>query len=122
MEYQALGLGKAASVVTAVTVDTDKHTITVSCLYDPQGAQRPYTLHFQQCKHIAWRPFEACCNPQQLDAELIGISLGTGDAQHLAVLTTDVFELSFVYGSFSLQTPTSASYSTGSARFRRIGK
>jgi hypothetical protein len=27
------------------------------------------------------------------------------------VLTTDVFELSFVYGSFSLQTPTSASYS-----------
>ena len=111
MDYQALGLGEAASVVTAVTVDKDKHTIVISCLYDPQGAQMPYTLCFQQCEHIAWQPFDACLDLQQLDAELIGISLGTSDAQQLAVLTTDVFELSFVYGSFSLHTPTSASYS-----------
>ena len=105
MDYQALGLGEAASVVTAVTVDKDKHTIVISCLYDPQSAQMPYTLGFQQCEHIAWQPFDACLDLRQLDAELIGISLGTSDAQQLAVLTTDVFELSFVYGSFSLQCP-----------------
>jgi hypothetical protein len=64
-----------------------------------------------QCEHVAWQTFNAFPDLQQLDAELIGISLGPRGAQQLAVLTTDVFELSFVYGSFSLQTPTSASYS-----------
>jgi hypothetical protein len=112
MDYQALGLGAAASVVTAVTVDKDQHTIMISCLYDPQDAQMPYTLCFEQCEHIAWQTFNALPDLQQLDAELIDISLGPRGAQQMAVLTTDVFELSFVYGDFSLQTPTSASYST----------
>ena len=111
MDYQALGLGEAVSVVTAVLVDTDKHTIMVSCLYDPQDVQMPYTLCFKQCEHIAWQTFKAFPDLQQLDAELIDISLGPRGAHQLAVLTTDVFELSFVYGGFSLQTPTSASFS-----------
>ena len=111
MHYQALGLGAAASVVTAVIVDKDQHTITISCLYDPQDAQMPYTLCFKQCEHIARQIFKALPNLQQLDAELIDISLGPRGAQQLAVLTTNVFEFSFVYGSFSLQTPTSVSYS-----------
>ena len=112
MNYQTLGLGAAASVVTAVTVDKDQHTIMISCLYDPQDVQMPYTLCFKQCEHIAWQTFKAFPDLQQLDAELIDISLGPRGAQQLAVLTTDVFELSFVYRGFSLQTPTSASYST----------
>lgn len=112
MDYQAIGLGEAASVVTVVTVDKNEHTIMISCLYDPQDAQMPYTLCFKQCEHIAWQTFDACLDLQQLDAELIGISLGTRGTQQLAVLTTGVFELSFVFGSFSLQTPTSASCST----------
>jgi len=112
MDYQALRLGEVASVVTAVAVDKDEHTIMVSCLYNPQDTQMPYTLCFKQCEHIAWQTCEPCLDLQQLDAELIGISLGTGGTQQQAVLTTDVFELSFVYESFSLQTPTSASYTT----------
>jgi hypothetical protein len=112
MDYQALELGKAASVVTAVTINNDTHTITVSCLYDPQDVQMPYTLCFTQCENLTWQPFEVVRDLQQLDAELLGISLGRDGAQQRAVLTTDVFELSFVYGSFSLHTPTSASYST----------
>jgi hypothetical protein len=111
MNYQTLGLGAAASVVTAVTVDKDQHTILISCLYDPQDVQMPYTLCFKQCEHIVWEIFDASRDLQQLDAELIDISLGPRGAQQLAVLTTNVFELSFVYGSFSLQTHTSVSYS-----------
>jgi hypothetical protein len=109
MDYQVLGLGEAASVVTAVAVDKDEHTIIVSCLYDPQDTQMPYTLCFKQCEHIAWQTCEPYLDLQRLEAELIGISLGTGGAQQQAVLTTDVFELSFVYESFSLKTPTSVS-------------
>jgi hypothetical protein len=111
MDYQALGLGEAASVVTAVRVDNNKHTIMISCLYNPQDTQMPYTLCFTQCEHITWQTFNALPDLQQLDAELIGISLGLRSAQQLAVLTTDVFELSFVYGGFALQTPASVSYS-----------
>ena len=109
MNYQALGLGAPASVVTAVIVDKD--TIMISCLYDPRDTQMPYTLCFKQCEHIAWQTFNALPDLRRLDAELIDISLSPRGAQQLAVLTTDMFELSFVYGSFSLQTPTSASYS-----------
>ena len=112
MDYQVLGLGVAASVVIAVTVDKDQHTIMNSCLYDPQDTQMPYTLCFTQCEHIAWQTVKAFPDLQQLDAELIDILLGPRGAQQLAVLATDVFELSFVYGSFSLQTPTSALYSS----------
>jgi len=55
MDYRALGLGDAAFVVTEVTVDKDKHTIMISCLYDPQDMQMPYTLCFKQYEHIAWQ-------------------------------------------------------------------
>ena len=111
MDYRALGLGEAASVVTAVSIDKDEHTIIITCLYDPQDTQMPYTLCFKQCKHIMWQPFETFLDLQQLDAELIDISFGMRGTQPQACLTTDMFELSFVYESFFLQTPASAAYS-----------
>jgi hypothetical protein len=111
MDYQALGLGEAASVVTAVTVDTDEQSILLSCLYNPQEAPVPYTLWFRQCENIAWDTFDDVPDLQHLDAELVGLSLRTNGTQKLVVITTDVFELSFCYGSFSLQTPSTSSYS-----------
>ena len=110
-DYQALGLGDAASVVTAVTVDTDDQSILLSCLYNPQQAPVPYTLWFKQCENIVWDTFGDVSDLQHLEAELVGLSLRTNEAQRLAIITTDVFELSFCYGSFSLQT-----YSTSSSQ------
>lgn len=112
MDYQALGLGEAASVVTAVTVGKDEHSIMISCVYDPQNAQMPYTLCFKQCENIAWQTFDDVRDLLHLDAELIGISLRTSGVRQQAVITTDVFELSFIYGSFFLQSPKSISSST----------
>jgi hypothetical protein len=111
-------------VVTAVSIDKDEHTIIIACLYDPQDTQRPYTFCFKQCKHIVWPPFETSLDLQQLEAELIDISFGMRGTQQQACLTTEMFELSFVYESFSLQTPESASYSpcTSTARPARRGK
>ena len=124
MDYRALGLGEAASVVTAVSIDKDEHTIIIACLYDPQATQVPYTLCFKQCQHIVWQPFETSLDLQQLDAELIDISFGMSGTQPQACLTTDMFELSFVYESFFRKTPASASYSprTSTARWTRRGK
>ena len=107
MDYQALGLGEAASVVTAVTISQDAQTISIICLYDPQKAHMPYTLSFQHCAHIAWDTFDNALDLQQLDAELIGLSLCTDGPRQCAVITTDMFELSFFYESFAVQTPAS---------------
>jgi hypothetical protein len=124
MDYHALGLGEAASVVTAVSIDKGEHTIIIACLYDPQDTQMPYTLCFKQCTHIVWQPFETSMDLHKLDAELIDISFGTNGTQQQACLTTDMFELSFVYEGFFLQTPASASYSprTSTARPSRRDK
>ena len=102
MDYQALALGEAASVVTAVTLSQDTETISISCLYDPQTTQMPYTLLFQLCTELSWNAFEDVSDPHHLDAELIGFSLQTKDAQPLAIITTDMFELSFFYENFCL--------------------
>lgn len=102
-DYQALGLGDAASVVTAVTVDAADQSILLSCLYNPQEASLPYTLRFNHCEHITWDAFGDVLDLQHLEAELVGLSLQRHDAQKVAVITTNVFELSFRYGSFSLE-------------------
>jgi len=102
--YHALGLGDATSVVTSVTVDTEEQSIVLSCLYNPQEASMPYTLRFRQCETIAWDTFGDTPDLQHVEAELIGLSLQTNEAQKkVAVITTDVFELSFCYGSLSLE-------------------
>ncbi|MCV3212368.1 hypothetical protein OGM63_02285 [Plectonema radiosum NIES-515] len=39
----------------------------------------------------------------ELEADLIGFSMGTKSHQEPAVITTDIFEISIIYGSFFLQ-------------------
>ena len=104
MDYQALGLGEAASVITAVTVGPDNQSILISCQYDSQGRALPYTLCFKHCAEIVWNTFEALPDLGHVDAELVGLSLQTNRAESQAVITTDMFELSFCYESFALQT------------------
>ena len=103
----SLGLGDAASVVTAVTISQDAQTISIICLYDPQKAHMPYRLSFQHCAYISWDTFDNALDPQQLDAEIIDLSLRPDGPRQGAVITTDMFELSFFYESFAVQTPAS---------------
>lgn len=103
MDYRSLGIGEAGSVITAVSIASDQQALTLSCVYDPGNAATPYTLCFEGCGDITWQAFDALPDLQHLDAELIGLSLQTGGDQRQAVITTDTFELSFHYGSYSLQ-------------------
>ena len=120
-DYQTLGLGDAATVLTSVPVDTDDQSILFSCLYNPQQAPVPYTLWFRQCENIIWDTFADVPDLQHLEAELVGLSLQADEEQKRAVITTDVFELSFCYGSFSLETSSpSASQSAPNYPFHPI--
>lgn len=102
MDYALLDLGKAASLVTDVLVTNWGGSVVVSCLYEPLGSSQPYQLIFQDCLEVRWQVIELE-DVQESAADLIGFSIGAGAYQEAAVLTTDVFELSIIYGSFILQ-------------------
>ena len=94
MDYCSLGIGEAGSVITAISIATDQQALTLSCVYDPRNTATPYTLCFERCGDITWQAFDAMPDLQQLDAELIGLSLQTVGDQKQALITTDAFELS----------------------------
>ncbi len=54
MDYQSLGLGDAASIVTAVTSAKDGKEIIISCIYEPQGEKCAYRLMFEDCHRSCW--------------------------------------------------------------------
>lgn len=102
MDYTSLGLGPAPSLITALHVSRWGTDVRVVCSYDPQNSRRPYELHFQNCRRIQWDVHDAE-GAEDESAELIGLLLGEGGHGAPAILTTDIFELQILYGSFHLR-------------------
>jgi len=101
-DYQLLNLGGLTSLVTNVTMSLWGHDVAIECLYDPTGDRLPYILNFQDCREIRWEIHD----PEEVHetfAELIGIHLGEGDRQKPALIHTDIFEISLLYGTFNLE-------------------
>jgi len=102
MDYALLKVGDAASIVTQVEITKWGGKVVVSCLYDPLESCRPYRLIFEDCHEITMRVI----NPesrQDATADLIGFSIGEECHHTPAVITTDIFEISILYGSFLVQ-------------------
>ncbi len=97
MDYKALGLGAAASVVSDVNVTGWGSEVTVSCLYNPLDSPKPYQLVFVDCCEIQWQTIELK-DVKESTADLIGFSAGAEAHQKAAVITTNIFEISIVYG------------------------
>ncbi|MEG4113428.1 MULTISPECIES: hypothetical protein [unclassified Microcoleus] len=62
----------------------------------------PYILAFKGCRDISWTLHDEEA-VGELEAEFFGISLGEPEHRKPAVITTDIFEISILYGSFSIQ-------------------
>lgn len=102
MDYALLGLGDRTSVVTGVSVTNWGGRVVISCLYNPSLINRPYQLSYTDCRELQWDvTFPEDTNDSE--AELIGFTMGTPDHGKRAVITTDIFELLILYGSFELQ-------------------
>jgi hypothetical protein len=101
-DYQELGLGELTSLVTQVSLGAWGSQLSLRCLYDPAGERLPYLVTFHHCQQIQWNVHELEL-VADAEADLIGISLGKGDFQEPAVIYTDIFELSIVYSSFTIQ-------------------
>ena len=101
-DYALLGIGKATSLIEHVHIDEGNGVVVLSCLYDPQGVKIPYKLLFKGCRVLSWETYPLP-GEQILPADLMGISLGADKQRKPAVITTDTFELSFLYDNFILE-------------------
>ncbi|MCL1475990.1 hypothetical protein [Argonema antarcticum] len=101
-DYNLLGLGGLTSLVTNVKVCWWGNEVLVECLYDPTGSSLPYSLVFKDCRKIRWDVHDEEEVHQPL-ADLIGIHLGEEAHRKPALIHTDIFEISILYGSFSIQ-------------------
>ncbi|NJK65293.1 MAG: hypothetical protein HC789_14445 [Microcoleus sp. CSU_2_2] len=101
-DYNLLNVGGLTSLVTNVNVALWGNEISFECIYDPAGDRSPYTIVFHDCRDIRWEVFHPE-DVEDLEADLIGIHLGEDAHRKAALIHTDIFEISILYGSFSLR-------------------
>ena len=100
-DYNLLNLGELTSLVTNVNVSLWGNEIVFECIYDPTRDRLPYTIVFHDCRDISWEVFHPE-DVQDPEADLIGIHLGENAHRKAALIHTDIFEISILYGSFSI--------------------
>ena len=101
-DYELLNLGGLTSLITNINVSLWGNQIVFECIYDPTGHRSPYSIVFQDCRDISWEVF----HPEDVkdpEADLIGFHLGEDAHRTAALIHTDIFEVSILYGSFSIQ-------------------
>jgi hypothetical protein len=99
-QYHLLGLGPAASVIVGIELVELGHRVLVRGLYDPH-LRSPFEMVFTRCRevHLEYLNDEPQSEPE-VETALIGISLGEEGHRSPAVITTNAFELSILYGEF----------------------
>ncbi|HXG06381.1 MAG TPA: hypothetical protein VNI77_03535 [Nitrososphaera sp.] len=101
-DYHVLGLGNAFSVITKVEVKLWGNELCISCLYDPSISRQQYQLLFRNTQEIQWNVHDT----DELESPMIGLTgfiLGEGKHRKPALITTNVFEISVLYESLSIQ-------------------
>ena len=99
-DYNLLGLGGFTSLITKVNLSLWGNEVLIECVYNPEE-RLPYILAFKDCRDISWTVHDEEA-VGELEAEFFGISLGDPEHRKPAVITTDIFEISILYGSFSI--------------------
>ena len=101
-DYTSLGLGELTSLVTDIQIKQWGTELWLHCVYDPLGERVPYALIFQDCRQLQWEIHDAAAS-SDLEADLIGMALGQNNYRQVAIIHTDIFELSLLYGTVSLR-------------------
>lgn len=108
-DYNLLGLGGLTSLITKVIVSKWGNEVLIECVYNPEE-RVPYVMLFQDCREIRWNVYHPE-DVQDLEADIFGITLGEGAHRKPAVITTDIFDISILYGSFSIHKGKPEEYS-----------
>jgi hypothetical protein len=76
--------------------------VTLTCVYNPSGEDRPYAITFHGCSQIRWEALDEEQASRDC-AELLGIELGAAQHQRPALISTDAFELAVWYDHDKVQ-------------------
>ena len=99
MDYTRLGLGNASSLIRSIRIADWGVSVLVDCIYDPLGERKGFQLSFMGCSQLRIDMMPDA-PVREVQADLLGISLGQEKGLKPAVLTTDLFELHVVYQKF----------------------
>lgn len=99
-DYHLLGLRGLTSLITNVKVSLWGNEVLFECLYNPENPS-PYGMVFKDCREIKWDVHDSE-EVQDPLADLIGFHLGKDNHQEPALIYTDIFEISLLYGSFTI--------------------
>ncbi len=98
--FDLLGVEPGTLSVAGVQINTWGREVLIDCVYE-DGSPRPFQLLFEACSSIQW---DVHGEPSDDDrtAELMGLFLGEEEHRTASIVYTDLFELSVLYGSFTL--------------------
>jgi hypothetical protein len=96
--FELLGTDPGKISIYRINVNTWGADVVIECQYE-EG--RTFQLLFEECKSIQWDMY-ATPDAQDKTADIVGILLGAGNYQASAIIYTDLFELSILYGDFAL--------------------
>ncbi len=100
-DYELLNLGGLTSLITNINVSLWGNQIVFECIYDPTGHRSPYSIVFQDCREIMWEVHDEE-EIKEPEADLIGFHLGEDAHRTAALIHTDIFAISILYGNFSI--------------------
>ena len=100
-DYQLLGLGNIASVITKVEVNSWGNELCVSGLCDPLGHGQAYRLIFSNAKEIKWLVHDSD-DLEEATVDFIGFIIGENNHRQPAIITTTVFEIFVLYESLAI--------------------
>jgi hypothetical protein len=100
-DYNLLGLGGLTSLIINIKISLWGNEVLIECVYNPEQ-RLPYLLEFKDCRDIRWTVHDEE-EIKEPEADLIGFHLGEDAHRTAALIHTDIFAISILYGSFSIQ-------------------
>ena len=88
------------SLVTSLHVGRWGNELVVEGFDDPL-TRRQVRLVFRDCREIRWSNYEVA--PSEIEADVVGLCVGQSNYREPALITTDLFELSVLYGSCEVE-------------------
>jgi hypothetical protein len=95
--YTLLGVQPLGLLTKDIQITLWGTQLALDCLYDPENP-KPFQLIFKDCHHIRWELTNIDVDERDVLADVVAILLGEDGHRQPAVITTDIFEISVLYG------------------------